>query len=174
MTKKLFKKYLPAPEVMKEHKKLQFLGDKLHDPNLWHLNRRSVSRAFAVGLFVAWVPSPGQIIIAAIGAWYFRANLPIAVTLVWLTNPLTWIPLFYFAYLLGLWTLKMPFPDTDFEFSAESVIAGVDTIGVPFLFGCFLLSSNCAIVGYYGTRFFWRWHIGSKWKKRKLQRTAID
>jgi hypothetical protein len=47
-------KYMPSPESIKENKNLQFLGDKLHDPNLWHLNRRSVAAAFAVGLFVAF------------------------------------------------------------------------------------------------------------------------
>jgi uncharacterized protein (DUF2062 family) len=100
--------------------------------------------------------------------------LPISVALVWLTNPLTWIPLFYFAYLVGLWALNMPAPSTDFHFSAESVLEGLDTIGGPFLFGCFILSSSCAIAGYFGIRLFWRWHIISKWKKRRLARATKD
>jgi uncharacterized protein (DUF2062 family) len=80
---------------IKGHKNLSFLGEKLHDPNLWHLNRRSVSAAFAIGLFAAWIPTPGQMVIAAIIALYFRANLPISVALVWITNPLTMPPMFY-------------------------------------------------------------------------------
>lgn len=172
MPKKIIKQYLPDPESMKEHKKLQFLGDRLHDPNLWHLTRRSVSRAFAVGLFVAWVPSPGQIVIATVVSFYCRANLPIAVALVWLTNPLTWAPLFYFAYLVGLWTLNMPFPGDNFEFSLDSVMAGLDTIGGPFLFGCILLSVVCSLAGYFGIQLFWRWHVGKQWRQRKQQRTT--
>ncbi|MDD1631223.1 MAG: DUF2062 domain-containing protein, partial [Methylococcaceae bacterium] len=62
---KLLHKFIPDHDVIKQHKNLQFLGDKLHDPNLWHLNRRSVSLAFAVGLFGAWIPTPGQMAIAA-------------------------------------------------------------------------------------------------------------
>ena len=42
-----------------------------------------------------------QQIIAAVLAIYFNANLPIAVTLVWITNPLTWAPMYYFAYKIG-------------------------------------------------------------------------
>jgi hypothetical protein len=34
MPKKIIKKYMPSPESIKENKNLQFLGDKLHDPNL--------------------------------------------------------------------------------------------------------------------------------------------
>ena len=66
---KLLHKFIPDHDVIKQHKNLQFLGDKLHDPNLWHLNRRSVAMAFAVGLFGAWIPTPGQMAIAALGAF---------------------------------------------------------------------------------------------------------
>ena len=79
LIQKLIDKFIPDPEVIKQHKSLQFLGDKLHEPNLWHLNRRSVAMAFAVGLFCAWIPTPTQMAFAAVGAIYFRANLPISV-----------------------------------------------------------------------------------------------
>ena len=166
MPKKLIKKYMPSPESIKEHKHLAFLGDKLHDPNLWHLNRRSVAAAFAVGLLVAWIPTPGQMIISAIAALFFRANLPISIALVWITNPLTMPPMFYFAYRLGLWTLKLPSPGADFEFSLESVTSGLTDIGAPFLMGCLILGITSSIIGYFGIRFFWRWQVVKKWRAR--------
>ena len=97
---------MPHPGKIREIKSLEFLGDKLHRPNLWHLNRRSVSLAFAIGLWAMYTPPlPWQMVIAAIGAIYFNANLPIAVSLVWITNPVTWIPLYYAAYKVGSITL---------------------------------------------------------------------
>jgi uncharacterized protein (DUF2062 family) len=53
---------------------------------------------------------------AAAAAIYFRANLPVSVALVWVTNPLTMPPLFYFAYQVGLWFLNQPAAES-FDFS---------------------------------------------------------
>lgn len=169
MPKKLLKKYMPTPESIKDNKNLRFLGDKLHEPNLWHLNRRSVSSAFAIGLLVAWIPTPGQMLIAATIALYFRANLPISVALVWITNPLTMPPMFYFAYRVGLFTLNQPSPASDFEFSAENIMDSLGDIGGPFLFGCGILGIIFAIIGYFGIRLFWRWHVVKQWQQRSLR-----
>ena len=169
MPKKLLKKYIPSPESIKENKNLRFLGDKIHDPNLWHLNRRSVSAAFAIGLFAAWIPTPGQMVIAAVTALYFRANLPISVGLVWITNPITMPPMFYFAYLVGLWTLNQPSPAADFEFSAESIMASLGDIGIPFLMGCLVLGVLSSLLGYFGIRGLWRWNVVKRWQQRSAR-----
>ena len=161
---KLLHKFIPDPDVIKRHKSLQFLGDKLHEPNLWHLNRRSVSMAFAVGLFGAWIPTPGQMAIAAIGALYFRANLPISVGLVWITNPVTMPPLFYFAYLVGLSVLNLPAA----SFSLDAILSG--DILFPFLTGCLILGIVCSTAGYFGIDYFWRYHAAKKWETRKQTR----
>lgn len=167
MPKKLIKKYMPDPEKLKQQKSLQFLGDRLHEPNLWHLNRRSVSLAFAVGLFAAWIPTPGQMAIAAAGAFYFRANLPISVALVWVTNPLTMPPMFYFAYIVGLWSLGKDSPDEGFEFSLDSVMSSLGDIGGPFLFGCLVLGILSSVLGYFGIRLFWKYSVSKQWRSRK-------
>ncbi len=170
MPKELFKKYLPDPEKLKGHKNLQFLGERLHTPNLWHLTRRSVAMAFAVGLFFAWVPVPGQMALAALGAFYLRGNLPIAVALVWLTNPITMPPLFYFAYHVGAYVLNLPPPTTEFEFTIESVFSGMGEVLHPFLLGCFLIGCISAVIGYLASHWFWRAHVKNKWRRRQEAR----
>jgi uncharacterized protein len=164
MHKELLKKYMPNPEMIKRHKNLQFLGDQLNDPNLWHLNRQSVSMAFAIGLFCAWIPTPGQMVIAAMAAIYFRANLPISVGLVWVTNPITMPPLFYFAYWVGLTTLNLP----SATFSLDAILSG--DILFPFLTGCLILGTICATAGYFGINYFWQFHVGRNWVHRKQNR----
>ena len=54
----------------------------LQDPALWYLNRRSVAGAFAIGMFVMYLPPLGQLLIAVAGAIAFRVNFPISVALV--------------------------------------------------------------------------------------------
>ena len=65
MAKHLIKRLIPDHEIVRGHKHLQIFGRLLHDPNLWHLNRRSAAGAFAVGLFMAFAPVPFQMLLAA-------------------------------------------------------------------------------------------------------------
>jgi uncharacterized protein (DUF2062 family) len=157
----LINKFIPDLDVIRGHKNLQFLGDRLHDPNLWHLNRRSVAKAVAVGLFCAWIPTPMQMVFGAAGAIYFRSHIPISVALVWITNPITMPPLFYFAYRVGLYFLHLPTA----TFSLDALLSG--GIWFPFLTGCLIVGSICALAGYIGIDSFWRYHVAKRWAARK-------
>jgi uncharacterized protein (DUF2062 family) len=170
MPKRIFKRYMPDHKTIKEHKHLQFLGTLLHDPNILHLNRRSVSGAFAVGLFMAFVPIPLQMVAAAIGAIIVRVNLPISVGLVWITNPFTMPPIFYFCYLVGTWILGAPAHNVEFQLTSEWITGELKQIWQPFLLGCFTVSTVSAILGYVFIRAFWRLHVISSWKRRRQRR----
>lgn len=172
MPKKIIKRYMPEPHKIREHRSLSFLGDILHDPGLWHMNRRSVSGAFAVGLFFAWVPVPFQMALAALVAVPFRVNLPISVALVWITNPLTMPPMFYAAYLLGtvlLGTEPMAF---EFELSWEWLKHGLGHIWEPFLLGCGVLGVISAALGYAGMRGIWRYHLIRRLQEKRARYKA--
>ena len=79
MPRKFLKRHLPDPDQLKARKELRWLGRLLEDPYLLHLNRRSVARGLAIGLFVAFVPTFGQMALAAALAMLLRGNLLIAV-----------------------------------------------------------------------------------------------
>lgn len=174
MPKKLLKRHLPDPAKIKDIKALAFLGDKLHSPNLWHFNRNSVARAFAVGLWAMYTPPlPWQQVIAAVGAIYFNANLPIAVALVWITNPLTWVPLYYIAYQVGALALGSQTFSFD-EFSGLFSIDRVMELGAPLLLGCFILMNIGAILGYFGIHWLWRRSVQHAWNLRKFRTAPFD
>lgn len=158
---------MPKPETLQNHKHLQMFGKWLHKPNLWALNRRSAPAAFAIGLFVAWIPMPFQMVLAAALAIIFNCNIPIAVALVWITNPFTMPFMFYAAYLLGAKILSHPTQDFAFEASWKWVEASISTIGPPFLLGCLVLGTIFAIVGFFLIKTLWKYSILFKWIKRK-------
>jgi uncharacterized protein (DUF2062 family) len=66
---------------------LRPLGEWIYEPKLWHISRTSTAMAFAIGLFGAMIPIPGQVFLAAFLAIRLGANLPLSVALVWVTNP---------------------------------------------------------------------------------------
>lgn len=166
MPKRLIKKFFPDPETIKEHKHLKVFGSLLYDPNLWHLNRRSFAGALAVGLFVAFIPLPTQMIIAAALAILFRVNLAISVATVWITNPITMPPMFYAAYWVGSWILNIPPDPGAFEFSLDALMDNLGASWKPFLLGCFVLGTLSSILGYIIARAFWRLTVIKKWLKR--------
>ena len=60
-----------------------------------------VARGTAVGLFWAFIPMPFQMVPAMLCCWLIRANLPIALIWVWLTNPITLPPIILLEFAIG-------------------------------------------------------------------------
>lgn len=167
MPKKTIKRFMPDHHTIKNNKYLQIFGNLLHDANLWHLNRRSVAKAFAVGLFFAFIPVPFQMVLAAGIAIIVHANLPLAITLVWITNPLTMPAIFYACYMVGAWVLNTSEQDFIFEASWQWVLDSVSTIGPAFLLGCALLAVIFSILGYVSIHLLWRYSVIKEWNKRQ-------
>src|SRR5256712_14177259 len=103
MLRKFFRKYLPSNESIRQNRHIARFGTLLLHPNLWHLNRRSVSGGVAAGMFAGLVPgsNPVQFAVAALLAVAFRVNLPVAVVVTLYTNPFTIVPLYVIAYAIG-------------------------------------------------------------------------
>lgn len=170
MPRKFLKRYLPTAAEVQAQRSLQFLGALLHDPNLWHLNRRSVSLAAAVGGFCAFIPLPVQMPSAALLSLLLRCNMPLALTVVWISNPLTIPPMFYFAYRLGAWLLDWPDIAMNFEFSFEWFTERIGYIWEPLVLGSALCGAALGGVLYVVVRVLWRLHVVQRWRKRREQR----
>lgn len=167
MAKKLVQRYMPSYDKVLNNKYLQIFGTLLHDPNLFHINRRSVAGAFAVGLFCTWVPIPFQMVLSAAIAIPARVNLIISVGLVWISNPLTMPPLFYFAYRLGAAVLGLESDGFQFELSFTWLANGLLAIWQPFLLGCSIMAISSSIIGYGLIRLLWRWNVVRRWERRR-------
>jgi hypothetical protein len=169
--KRWLRRNLPNPRAIRENRNLSVFGKLLHDPNLWHLNRRSAAGAFGVGLFMMYMPPIGQMLMAAAAAILLRVNLPISVALVWITNPLTIPPMFYFAYLVGCAILGAPAVDFSLEFWADwrNWIAVLSPLGV----GMLVCATVCSAAGYFGVQALWRWNLICEIRHRKERFQAM-
>lgn len=169
MPKRLIKRYMPDYHKIREHKHLRFFGERLHNPNLWHLNRRSVAGAMAVGIFAAFIPMFGQMIIAAAAAMWLRVNLPLAVAMVWVTNPFTVAPIFFFTYKIGAWLLGINNRTFTFEPSLDWLIDNMSTIWQPLVLGSLLVGTLSSLIVYTAVRLAWRWYVIRK--RRRISRS---
>lgn len=170
MSRKFFKRFMPSPEVIKEHRSLQILGTWLHDPNLFHLNRYSVSVAFFIGLLVAFIPIPLQMLLAGSLAIWWRANLPISVALVWITNPVTMPPIYYATYKFGSWLLGEHPERITFSPTMEWLTSELSHIWQPFLLGSIVTGLICGTLALVVVRVLWRVQVSLRWRARRFQR----
>ena len=161
---------MPDHQTIKNNKHLQIFGDLLHNPNLWHLNRHSIAKAFAVGLFFAFIPVPFQMVLAAGMAIIVHSNLPLSIALVWITNPLTMPAIFYFCYVVGTWIIGGEEQAFLFEASWQWVVDSLSTIGPAFLVGCGVLAVFFAVLGYFFIHLLWRYNVSRDWKRRTTSR----
>lgn len=168
MPKRLIKKYLPNSEKIKTTKGLGFLAKWLGNPKLWHIHRHNTSKAFAIGLFWMSIPIPFQMVTAAISAIIFKANLPISIALVWISNPLTMPVFFYFNYLIGTWVLgHYAVESIDFELSFHWIFNALGELWLPLYIGSFIVGTSLAIISHLTLRLIWRISVILKWQQRK-------
>lgn len=172
MARKVIKKFMPKASAIREHRMLNRMGSWIYDPQLWHLNRHSAQKAFMIGLFCAFIPLPAQMIIAAFLALFLRANLPLSVGLVWITNPLTIPPIFYSCFKIGEFLLHTPDTEFVFELSWEWLQTDFKYIWQPLLLGSFLCGTFFGLLGYFGVGWFWRYHVLNRWHERRQRRLA--
>lgn len=170
MPKKIIRRYIPDHQTIKQNRLLSIFGTMLHDPNLWYLNRRSATGAFAIGLFFAFWPVPVQMWLAAAAAIQLRVNLPVSIATVWLTNPFTMPPIFYAAYKVGTTVLGVQTDGFEFQLSWSWLVDSLSTIGPAFLLGCLLCSIAAGIVGYYSLNWVWRYSVRRAWRNRHIKR----
>lgn len=150
---------MPHSDVITKNRWIKLLGPRLQDPLLWHINRRACSTAVALGIFCAFIPVPFQMLIAAVFAIWIRVNILVAVPMVWLSNPVTMGPMYYFCYLVGVEVLGLEQQGFHFELTFEWLFDGLAAIWQPFLLGCLVVGVISSLAGYLLIRILWRLHI---------------
>ncbi len=174
MPRRIFKKFaFKRHEVARQWFMTPF-RHLLHDPRLWGVQRRRVVPAFALGLFVAFMPFPGHTVVAVLLALALRINIPVAALATWASNPATMGPMFYLAYKLGTLLLGRGEKPFGFEFSIDWVTHTFVTIWEPMLLGCVLLGAATAAIGYVTLNLLWRLSVANYKARKRKQRSDSD
>ncbi len=126
----------------------------------------------AVGMFVTMTPLIGfQMMITIFLAWLLRANKLVGIPLVWISNPVTFIPIYYPCYRLGClllgetvvnekwsklgteWNELIGDPATTWGIWWEGLTdiwwEGLTDFIAPLCLGCLVVGTVLAILSYY-------------------------
>lgn len=154
----------------------KFIRDKiLHAGDSPH----RIALGVAIATFVAFLPIPmSQTVVAVALAALFHANKAVCIPVVWLTNPLTAIPIWAFCLAVGQALLAAPthlgiierlsqfrtlgWNILESEFWRRSLDIVVN-IGVDLWVGCVIVGASVAVGGY----FLSRWAITAHREHRR-------
>jgi uncharacterized protein (DUF2062 family) len=170
--------HLPRRDTIHSYRLLRPFAKQLSQPNLWHLNHRSVPRGVALGLGVGVIIPFMHVVIAALLAIPVRANVALAAAFTLVVNPLTIPPMYIAAYRIGAWELHhdsaLIDPKRAEQASGElgRFLFWIHEASAPVAVGVLTLAAGAALTGYVVSAIVWRLWIRSKWRSRRHQRRA--
>lgn len=152
-------------KTSKSDKLKSFIKKYKIPPEYLSTSRKMTSKAVFIGIFIAFIPMPMQMLAVLAVMPFFKFNVPIALAMCWLSNPFTMPPMYYIEYLTGSFFLGCEIAPV--EMTLEWFSDNLDDIFIPLYAGAFLYSVLGASLAYWVVNHFWR---GSVDKDRKLHR----
>ncbi|MFZ1099375.1 MAG: DUF2062 domain-containing protein [Steroidobacteraceae bacterium] len=170
MPRRLLKKILPAPHILRQRWPLRVFGERIADPQLWTLHRRACTYAFGAGLAICFVPLPVHLLLAVSVAMVWRVNIPVTYGTTWLlTNPFTAVPVYYLAYRVGAALLHTPKHHFRFVADLNWFRHSLTPVWEPFALGCLVCALVTSVLGWLTLDTLWRWSVRSRYRTRHEQ-----
>ncbi|ABI56787.1 DUF2062 domain-containing protein [Alkalilimnicola ehrlichii MLHE-1] len=170
MPRRMLKRWLPDRRVLHENRWLRLFGRLTEDPFLLHLNRRSISGGLGIGVFVAFLPIPLQMLVAGGMAIVARVNILLAVATVWISNPFTMPPMLYFCYRVGTALLGGREQRAPFELRLEWFWDNMAAIWQPLVLGSVVVGVVAGLASYGLVHLLWRIYIYRHLRDRRIRR----
>jgi uncharacterized protein len=145
------------------------------DRGCWAFQRHSVTRAFALGLFIAFIPPsplPVHLLTCAILGVLFRLNLPVLFATVFISNPFTWLPQVAGSIWVGAKLMGMDLTPVLHELHHRHLWAQVNQLWAPLLLGALVLGLVAAGLGYVLAQLAWRARILYQLRRRRTRSTG--
>jgi uncharacterized protein len=142
------------------------------DRGCWTFNRHSVTRAFALGLFIAFIPPtplPVHLVTCIILGVLFRLNLPVLIATVFVSNPFTWLPQVAGSIWVGAKLMGMDLMPVLHALKSRNLWAEVHQLWAPLLLGALVLGLVAAGAGYVMAQLAWRAHVLYHLRRRRAR-----
>ncbi len=141
------RRLVPRQHHLKDTILHSIFGERLFDSRLWKPTQESVSAGFAIGVFIALTPTIGvQIPLIILAALCMRVNIPVAIAVSWITNPLTAPVIYPLQYRLGLWLSGTP--DANELTGFTGMLRIFFRYAMPLWVGSLLSATFCSLLGY--------------------------
>lgn len=164
---------LPSRTSLENNRWLRWLKPFLGHPRLWHWSRRGVALGVALGVFFGLLVPIAQIPLTAAAAVLLRANVPAAAASTLVTNPVTFGPIYYGAYHLGLWVTGEtaiesvePDPASTATHGEAGLLDRLKAMGKPLVLGLAILACLMGLLTYAMITLVWRWRILARRRRR--------
>ena len=138
----------------------------------WTFNRHSVTRSFALGLFIAFIPPtplPVHIVTCVILGVLFRLNLPVLIATVFLSNPFTWVPQVAGSIWVGAKLMGLDLMPVLHELHQHHPWRHIGELWAPLLLGALVLGLTAAAAGYVLAQLAWRAHVLFHLRRRRAR-----
>jgi len=154
----------------KNNTKLNVFIDKYHIPREYlSANRKSISRGVYLGLFIGFIPMPMQILTIILFTPIFKFNVPIAISMVLLSNPITMPFMYYMEYQTGIYLLDIG-ELSNIELTVDWFINNWDEIVFPLYIGTIPYSIFLSTLIYYIINILWILSVRKEKKYKKYKK----
>ena len=170
------KRITPARHTLERHWCLKHFTSMLIDRGCWTFHRYSVTRAFALALFIAFIPPtpllPLHLLVCTVLGLYFRLNLPVMFGTVFVSNPLTWFPQVAGSLWVGTKLMGLDLMPLLRAVKHQSFLANISELWAPLLLGALVLGLIAAAFGFILAEAAWRARVILHLRSRRARSLA--
>ena len=167
------KNITPQRHALENHWCLRRFSSVVVDRGCWAFKRKSVIRAFSLGLLIAFVPPtpllPLHLTLCAIFGILLRLNMPVLFATVFVSNPLTWFPQVAGSIWVGAKLMGVDLMPMLHELTHHNLWAHVGQLWAPLLLGALVLGLAAAGMGYVLGQCVWHARVLYRLRRRRLR-----
>ncbi len=161
MIRKIFKKKRSSKKIDEFIKKYKIPREYLS------VNRKAVTRGLLVGIFWGFIPMPFQMLAVLATTPLFKFNVPLAISMVWLSNPITMPFMYYMEYITGCFALGME--PVKVQLTMEWFEKNFENILVPLYVGTAFYSVGVSAAVYFIINISWIKSVKDEKKGKKIK-----